>query len=148
MTDQNMVAGDTPYPNILHADNIPVKATIVFAKGELATIDANGFLVKMTSTKILGVFQCRTAVTGLAGDGDISVLCNIVTSRILLPMPINAKKGDYVQINGSDGTGNVVVSAATVDTANLGLGRVFGLYRNAALKAGAGDLGLVDLGVA
>ncbi len=147
MTDQNMVAGDTPYPNILHADNIPVKATIVFAKGELATIDANGFLVKMTSTKILGLYQTRTAVTGLVGDGDISVLCNIITTRILLPMPTGAKKGDYVQINGSDGTADVVVSAALVDTANLGIGRVFGLYRNAALSATSGDLGLVDMGV-
>lgn len=148
MTDQNMVAGDTPYPNILHADEVPVKATIVFAKGELATIDANGFLVKLTTTKILGIFQTRTSVTGGAGDGDVTVTCNIITSRILLPMPANAKKGDYVEINGSDGTAAVVVSAATVDTANLGLGRVFGLYRNSGLVASLDDLGLVDLGVA
>ena len=147
MTDQNMVAGDTPYPNILHADNIPVEDTTAFLKGELATIDVNGFLTKLTSTKVKGLYQVRTAVTGGVADGDITVLCNIITTRVLLDMPINAKKGDYVQINGSDGTGNVVVTSGDIDVADLGIGRVFGLYRNAALKATAGDLGLVDMGV-
>ena len=147
MTDQNMVKGDAVYPNILHVDDIPVKAALVFLKGELATIDANGFLVKLTTTKILGLFQTRNAVTGGVGDGDITVSCNIIGTRILLNMPVNATKGNYVQINGTDGTLDVVVSAATVDTANLGIGRVFGLYKNAAIKATAGDLALVDMGV-
>jgi len=146
MTDQNMVKGDSVYPNILHVDDIPVKAALVFVKGELATIDATGNLIKLTSTKIAGLFQVRNAVTGGVGDGDETVSCNIVGTRILVSLPINAKKGDYLQINGADGTGNVVVSVATVDTANLGIGRLFGLYKNSAIVAGAGDLGLVDMG--
>jgi hypothetical protein len=142
-----MVIGDAVYPNILHVDEVPVKAALVFVKGELATIDAGGFLVKMTTTKILGIFQVRNAITGGSGDGDVTVSCNIVGSRILVVLPASAKKGDYLQINGADGVNDVVVSAATVDTANLGLGRLFGLYRNTAIVSSANDLGLVDLGV-
>ena len=136
-----------PYTQYQVTSKVPVKATIAFVKGELATIDANGYLVKMTTTKIKGVFQVKNAVTGGAADGD--VIANVLEcrSRILIPMPVNATKGNVVQINGADGTGNVVVSAATVDLINLGLGRVFSLYRNAALKATAGDLAVVDLGV-
>ncbi len=148
MTDQNMGIGDAVYPNILHVDDIPVKAALVFVKGELATIDSTGNLIKLTTTKIAGLFQVRNAVTGGAGDGDVTVSCNIIGSRILVVLPASAKKGDYLQINGTDGVNDVVVSAATVDTANLGIGRLFGLYRNTAIVSSANDLGLVDMGVA
>lgn len=147
MTDQNMVKGDAVYPNHLVVDEVPVKAALVFVKGEFATIDAAGYLVKMTTTKIKGLVQVRNAVTGGSGDGDVTVSVHRIGTRVLASMPINAKKGDLVQINGSNGTGNLVVSSATVDTANLAVGRVFGLYKNAALIATAADLGLVDMGV-
>jgi len=147
MTDQNMVKGDNVYPNIMHAQEIGVEDTTSFLKGELCTIDANGFLTKLTTTKRLGLYQTRNAVTGGAADGDETVTCNIVTTRILLNMPVNAKRGDYLQINGSDGTGNVVVTAGDIDVGALGIGRLFGLYKNTALKATAADLGLVDMGV-
>jgi len=147
MTDQNMVKGDIVYPNHFVAREVPVKAALVFLKGELGTIDATGHLIKLTTTRVAGLVQVRNAVTGGVADGDVTVTCNDVGSRILLNMPVNAKKGDYVQINGSDGTGNVVVSAAIVDTVNLGIGRIFALYKNAALIATAADLALVDTGV-
>ena len=147
MTDQNMVKGDAVFPNRLVAKTIPVKALLVFVKGEFATINAAGFLVKMTTTKILGLYQVRNAVTGGATDGLIEVTCNLVGTRVLASLPASAKAGDLLQINGSDGTGNLVVSAATVDTANLAVGRLYGLYKNTAIVAGAGDLGLVDTGV-
>jgi hypothetical protein len=151
MADQNLVAGDAPYPEYLSVDEVPIEGNaspVSFAKGELATIDANGFLVKMTTTRINGLVQVRAAVTGgLAGDDSVLASVNNGRSRILVPLPINAHKGQLVQINGSDGTGNAVVSAATVDTANLGIGRIFELYLNAALKSAAADLGVVDLGL-
>jgi len=147
MTDQEMVKGDSVYPNRLIAQEIPVKALLVFAKGEFATIDATGHLVKMTTTKILGIYQVRNAVTGGATDGIVTVTCNIVGMRVLASLPVNAKAGDLLQINGADGTGNLVVSAATVDTANLAVGRLFALYKNTALIATAADLGLIDMGV-
>lgn len=147
MTDQNMIKGDSVYPNHLIVDNVPVEDTTAFVKGELATFDANGYLTKLTSTKIKGLVQVRNAVTGGVADGDVSVSVHRVGTRILASLPVNAKKGDYLQINASDGTGNLVVSSATVDTANLGVGRLFGLYKNSALKATAADLGLIDMGV-
>ena len=147
MTDQNMQKGDAVFPNILHVKTYPVKALLVFVKGEFATIDATGHVIKLTTTKITGLIQIRNAVTGGATDGAVEVSCNIIGTRVLASMPVNAKAGDYVQINGADGTGNLVVSAATVDTANLGVGRIFALYKNAALIATAADLGLVDMGV-
>jgi len=146
MTDQNMVKGDSVYPNILHVDDIPVKASLVFVKGELATINA-GFLVKLTGTKRNGLVQVRNAVTGGATDGAVTVSCNIVGSRILVSLPANAAKGHFIQINGSDGVGNNVITTADIDTISLGLGRLFGLYKNSAVISTAGDLGLVDLGV-
>lgn len=147
MTDQNMVAGDVPYPQYQVTTTVPVKATIAFAKGELATIDANGYLVKLTTTKIAGIVQVKYAVTGGATDGSVIASVLDLRSRILVPLPVNAKKGDKVQINGSNGTGNVVVSAATADITNVVFGTIFELYKNAALKATAGDLGVIDFGV-
>lgn len=146
MTDQNLVKGDAPYPNRLVVDDVPVKAALVFVKGELATIDSSGFLVKLTTTRIAGLLQVRNAVTGGAGDGDVTVSCNRIGTRILVNLPVNAKAGDMLQINGSDGTGNVVISVAAADILNLGIGRLFQLYRNTALTATAADLGVVDLG--
>lgn len=146
MTDQNMGKGDAVYPNHLVVDDVPVKAALVFVKGELATFDATGNLIKLTTTKIGGLVQLRNAVTGGSGDGDVTVSVHRVGTRILASLPVNAKKGDYLQINGSDGTGNLVVSVATADPLNLGVGRLFGLYKNAAIVATAADLGLVDMG--
>lgn len=147
MTDQNLVAGDVPYPEYQATTHVPVKATIAFVKGELATIDANGYLVKITTTKIAGVVQVKNAVTGGAGDGDVIAAVLDLRSRILAPLPINAKKGDKVQINGSNGTGNLVVSVAAADPLNLVIGTIFQLYRNTALKSAAGELGVIDLGL-
>ena len=147
MTDQDLGKGDTPYPNRQVTQDLPVKAALVFVKGELATIDANGFVIKLTSTRIKGLVQIKNAVTGGSGDGDVTVSCLRVGSRVLLSLPINAKAGDLLQINGTNGTGNLVVSAATVDTANLSVGRLFELYRNTALKATAADLGVIDMGI-
>lgn len=147
LTDQNMEKGDAVYPNHLVAKEVPVEDTTSFLKGELATIDANGFLTKLTSTKIAGIVQVRNAVTGGVADGDVTVTVNDLGTRILVNLPVNAKRGDKVQINGSDGTGNVVVSVAGADPLNLVFGTIFGLYRNSAEKATAADLGLVDMGV-
>lgn len=147
MTDQNLVAGDVPYPQYQVTTEVPVKATIAFVKGELATIDANGYLVKLTTTKIAGIVQCKYNVTGGVGDGDVIASVLDLRSRVLVPLPINAKKGDKVQINGTDGTGNVVVSVATADPLNLVFGTIFQLYRNAAFKSAAADLGVIDVGL-
>jgi len=147
MTDQNLVKGDAVYPNRFVAKEVPVEDTTAFLKGELATFDANGFLTKLTTTKIAGIVQLRQAVTGGAADGDETVTVNDIGTRILVNLPVNAKRGDKLQINGSDGTGNVVVSVAGADPLNLVFGTLFGLYKNAAEKATAADLGLVDMGV-
>ena len=146
MTDQNMTVGDLPYPNRAVVDEVPVKAALVFVKGELATFDATGHLIKLTTTRIGGLCQVRNAVTGGAGDGDVTVAVNRIGTRILAPLPVNAKAGDMLQINGSNGTGNLVVSVAAADILNLGVGRLFSLYRNAAEIATAADLGVIDLG--
>ncbi len=88
------------------------------------------------------------AVTGgTTGDNTIGVRCLQMGSRILVSLPINAKPGDALEINGSDGTGNVVVMAASDDIISLGIGRLFELYRSTTLVAAAGDLGVVDLGL-
>ncbi len=147
MTDQNMVKGDSVYPNRLVVKTVPVEDTTSFLKGELATFDANGFLTKLTSTKIAGIVQVRNAVTGGAADGDEEVSVNDIGTRILVNLPVNAKRGDKIQINGSNGTGNTVVSTAGADPLNLVFGTLFGLYKNTAEKATAADLGLVDMGV-
>ncbi len=151
MADQNMVAGDAVYPEYSRIDDgfIEGNATPVsFLKGELATIDADGFVVKLVASKIGGLVQVRNAVTGgLAGDDTVTVALLNVGSRYLLPLPVNAKKGDFVQINGADGVNDVVVSVAAADPLDLGIGRIFELYLNAALKATAGDLGVIDTGM-
>jgi len=147
MTDQNLVKGDSPYPNRLVVKDVPVKASLVFVKGELVTFDATGNMIKLTSTRIAGLAQCRVAVTGGASDGLVTTSVNMVGSRILVSLPINASIGNLLQINGTDGTGNLVISAATVDTANLSVGRIYGLYKNTAEFSAAADLGIVDLGI-
>lgn len=151
MTDQNLQAGDAPYPNYLTVDTIPILGAtpaVIFAKGELATINAAGLLIKMTTTRINGLVQVRNAITGgLVGDDTVEANVQCERTRILVPLPVNAHKGQYVQINGTDGTLDVVVSVATADTLNLGIGRIFELYLNSALAATAGDLGVVDFGV-
>ena len=151
MTDQNLQAGDAPYPNYLTVGTVPIKGAtpaVSFAKGELATYDTAGLLVKMTTTRINGMVQVRNAITGgLVGDDTVEAKVQCERTRILLPMPANAHKGQYVQINGTDGTLNVVVSVAAADTLNLGIGRIFELYLNPALVATAADLAVVDFGV-
>ncbi len=147
MTDQDLVKGDAPYPNRLVVKDVPVKAALVFVKGELATFDATGNLIKLTSTRIAGLCQVRNAVTGGAADGDVTVSCNMVGSRILVTAPVNTSVGNLLQINGADGTGNLVISAATVDTANLSAGRIFDLYRSTVEFTAAGDLVVIDLGI-
>lgn len=148
MTDQNMEKGDVVYPNHQVTDSIGVKGSLAFLKGELATIDSDGYLVKLTSTKEKGLVQVKNAVTGNGTDGAIKAAILRTGSRALMSMPVDAKKGDLVSINGTNGTGNlVVVTAAAVDViVTKIIGRVFGLYRNSSLKATAGDLGLVDMG--
>jgi len=147
MTDQNMVKGDSVYPNRLVVKDVPVKALLVFVKGELATFDAAGNLIKLTADRLNGLCQVRSAVTGGATDGLVTVSCNMVGSRILVSAPINTSVGNLLQVNGVDGTGNLVISAATVDTALLAAGRVFELYRNTAEFTQAGDLVIIDLGI-
>lgn len=147
MTDQDLVKGDAPYPNRLVVKDVPVKAALVFVKGELATFDATGNLIKLTSTRIAGLCQVRNAVTGGAGDGDVTVSCNMVGSRILVTAPINTSVGNLLEINGNDGTLALVISAATVDTANLSAGRVFDLYRSTVEFTAANDLVIIDLGI-
>jgi len=147
MTDQDLVKGDIVYPNHFVAREVPVKAALVFVKGELVTFDSTGHMIKLTTSKIGGIAQVRNAVTGGATDGVVTVTVNDIGSRILVSLPINAKKGDKIQINASDGTGNTVVSVAAADPLNLVFGTLFGLYKNTAIIAAAGDLGLVDMGV-
>ena len=151
MADQNLVKGDPVYPQYLKVKRYFIEGNASptsFVKGELATIDSSGFVAKLTTSKIGGLVQIMEAKTGgLASDDTVQVRCMTVGSRILASLPINAKPGDMLQINGSDGTGNLVVSVATVDTANLAVGRLFELYRNTAKVAAAGDLGVIDLGV-
>ena len=147
MTDQDLGKGDTPYPNRQVTKDMPVKAALVFVKGELATLDSAGMVIKLTSSRIGGLVQIKNAVTGGSGDGDVTVSCLRVGSRALVSLPANAKAGDLLQINGSDGTANLVVSTATVDTADLSVGRLFELYRNTAEIASSGDLGVIDLGI-
>lgn len=150
MTDQNLVKGDAPYPNYLVVDNIDLEGStpqVSYVKGELATVDADGFLVKLTGSKINGLYQIRNAVTsGLDGDDTVQAKVNAIRTRALLSLPADATKGNHVQINGVDGTGNVVVSAAAADILNVGIGTVFELYLNDARKAAAGALGVVDMG--
>ncbi len=147
MTDQDLVKGDSPYPNRLVVKDVPVKAALVFVKGELVTFDATGNMIKLTTTRIAGLAQVRNAVTGGAADGDVTVAVNMVGTRILVSAPINTSIGNLLQINGADGTGNLVISAATVDTANLSAGRVFSLYRSTVEFTAAGDLVVIDLGI-
>ncbi len=147
MTDQDLVKGDSPYPNRLVVKEVPVKAALVFVKGELVTFDATGNMIKLTATRIAGLAQVRQAVTGGATDGAVTTSVNMVGSRILVSAPINASIGNLLQINGTDGTGNLVISAATVDTANLSAGRVFDLYRSTVEFTAAGDLVVIDLGI-
>ena len=147
MTDQDLVKGDSPYPNRLVVKDVPVKAALVFVKGELVTFDATGNMIKLTSTRIAGLAQVRNAVTGGAADGDVTVSVNMVGSRILVNAPINTSIGNLLEINGTDGTADLVISAATVDTANLTVGRVFSLYRSTVEFTAAGDLVVVDLGI-
>ena len=152
MVDQNLQKGDPVYPSRANIKRYFIEGNaspLSFVKGELATIDANGFLVKLTTTKIAGLVQIRFNVTGgLAGDDTVGVTCLILGSHVLVSLPAGAKAGDQLQINGADGTGNLVVSAAAVDLADLGVGRLRELYRQAPTKvATAGDLGVVQMGV-
>lgn len=147
MTDQNMVKGDSVYPNRLVVKEVPVFALLVFVKGELATFDAAGNLIKLVGSRLTGLCQVRNAVTGGAANGDVTVSCNMVGSRILVSAPANAHVGTLLQINAADGVNDLVIAAATVDTALLAAGRVFEVYRNTAEFTGAGDLVVIDLGI-
>jgi hypothetical protein len=153
MPEQNLQKGDPVYPHYLKVRRYFIQGNASptsFVKGEFATIDSNGFLAKLTTSKIGGLVQIRFNVTGgLAGDDTVGVTTITTNSRVLASLPAGAKAGDKLQINGADGTGNLVVSAAAVDLADLGVGTLFELYRPSGTTkvAGAGDLGVVDLGV-
>ncbi len=148
MTDQDLVKGDSPYPNRLVVKDVPVKAALVFVKGELVTFEiATGMMIKLTDTRITGLAQVRNAVTGGVADGDVTVAVNMVGSRILVSAPVDVHVGDLLIINSADGTGNLVLGAALVDTANKSAGRIFDLYRNTAEFTQAGDLVVIDLGI-
>jgi len=147
MTDQDLVKGDAPYPNRLVVKDVPVKAALVFVKGELATFDATGNLIKLVGSRLTGLCQVRNAVTGGAGDGDVTVSCNMVGSRILVTAPVNTHVGTLLQINAADGVNALVIAAATVDTALLAAGRVFDLYRSTVEFTAADDLVVIDLGI-
>lgn len=150
MVEQDLVQGDPVYPHYQREKRYFIEGNavpLIFLKGELATFDVGGFLVKLTTTKILGLVQIRFNVTGgLAGDDSIGVTTLQVLSRVLLPLPAGATAGNTVQINGADGVADVVVSAAAVDVVDLGLGKIFELYKKDPVKVAlAGDLGVVDL---
>jgi len=147
MTDQDLVKGDAPYPNRLVVKDVPVKAALVFVKGELATFDATGNLIKLVGSRLTGLCQVRNDVTGGAADGDVTVSCNMVGSRILVNAPVNAHVGTLLQINAADGVNDLVIAAATVDTALLAAGRIFDLYRSTVEFTAAGDLVVIDLGI-
>ena len=148
MTDQDLVKGDSPYPNRLVVKDVPVKAALVFVKGELVTFEiTTGIMIKLTSDRLDGLAQVRNAVTGGAADGDVTVSVNMIGSRILVSAPADTHVGTLLQVNGVDGTGNLVIAIATVDTALLSAGRVFDLYRNTAEFTQAGDLVVIDLGI-
>lgn len=151
MTDQNLGPGDMPYPSYQVIDDIAIKGSTpvtTFVKGEFATIDADGLLIKLTTSRIDGLVQVRNAIqSGLVDDDTIIAAIACERSRIIVPLPINAHKGQYVQINGADGVANVVVSVAAANTLNLGIGRIFKLYKTESSKSLAGEFGIVDFGV-
>ncbi len=147
MTDQDLGIGDSPYPNRLVVKDVPVSATTVFVKGELATFDATGNLITLAGSRLAGLCQVRNDVTGGAADGDVTVSCNMIGSRIIVPAAVNAHVGTLLQIPASGGTDDLPIAAATVDTALLSAGRVFELYRSTVEFTAAGDLVVIDLGL-
>ena len=148
MTDQDLVKGDSPYPNRLVVKDVPVKAALVFVKGELATFEiATGMLIKLVGSRLTGLCQVRNAVTGGASDGDVTVSCNMVGSRIIVSAEANVHVGDLLIIPATGGTGDLLLAAATVDTADKSAGRVFDLYRSTVEFTAAGDLVVIDLGI-
>ena len=151
MADQNLSKGDPVYPQYIRVTQIPITGNatpVSFVKGELATVNTSGRLSKLTTTKIGGLYQVMNAVTG-GGANDNSVLARVMSvgSRILVNLPAGAKAGNLIQVNGTDGTGNTVISISTANLQNVCIGRVFELYKNTALTATAGDLGVVETGV-
>ena len=151
MANQNLSKGDPVYPQYIRVTEIPITGSatpLSFVKGELATVNTSGRLSKLTTAKIGGLYQVMNAVTGgLLNDNTVVARVLSVGSRILVNLPAGAKAGNLVQINATNGTGNVVISSSGANVQNVCIGRVFELYKNTALTATAGDLGVVETGV-
>lgn len=159
MADNNLVAGDIPYPNIFHKKELPIKAaaSTSYKKGEFVTNDADGYVIKLTNAssqagKQRGIWQCLHAVDAPAsGDGSVTMDVAGPGSRVLAHVQADAVAGRLMIFadeagSGDTGTKNLEIAAASPDYMGFVVGRIWENYPKASKrKSAAGDLAVIDL---
>jgi len=154
MSFVDLAPGDIVYSQYSVVDTLPVKSAVAISKGEVYTMDSDGYLVELTAASddldnLNGAFQAMADSAAVAGesDGDRSVQCLCKRSRILLKAPADITPGDDVTIAA---TGTTVTPDTVEVSSTHKIGTVFAIStlntnRTKKAKTAAGDLVEVDL---
>lgn len=151
--------GDDVYPKYNVTTTEKIKSGVSITKGEVYTLDSNGYLVALTAASgtaninnLNGVFQAKDTVAAPSSgdsDGKRSVQVLRKRSRIAMYAPANVTRGDTVAVAAASGTPDpdkVLIQASS----NPAIGEVFDILTvdsdaNKKLKTADNDVILVEL---
>lgn len=131
MSFVNVQPGQDAYERYNVTQTLPIKGAVDVDMGHIYTVDADGYLIKLTATSgainnANSFYQAKASSVGKTGeaDGDRKVQVLSPRSRIALLLPADLTIGDDVEVSSDTST----VSANKVKilgSSGIKLGKIF-----------------------
>ena len=133
-TEQSLVIGDEPYPEISETKRSIIKDALAITKGFIYTPDAEGrLIVPITTTSVAdltrGIRQAKSDAAAPTAEDTDEVQCLVPGSIILLKAPAGIVEGQDVDLKAVTSTTTQDKCMVSVSPHGKGyLGKVFSIY--------------------